>query len=157
MSDREMILAALRSSADELAREVQRLPEAGALWRPAEGEWSQHECLTHLWIADHFVFLPRLQRMAAEDRPHLPVVDEVALQKQEWSAGRPRADLLRDFLADRQAELELLEQHDWSRPGVHAALGPIDMGWVAQYALGHTWEHTSQMVRVRLRYLVREN
>jgi hypothetical protein len=148
----EPILAALRTSAADLTQEVQRLPADGALWRPAEGEWSQHECLTHLWIAEHYVFRPRLQRMATEDNPYMPVVDEVALQKEQWDPQRPRDELLNAFLADRQAELELLEQVDWSRPGVHETNGPMDIAWVAQYAMGHTWEHLSQMVRVRLRH-----
>lgn len=149
------ILAALRQSADDLAREVARLPAEAALWRPAEGEWSQHETLTHLWIAEHFIFLPRLQAMAARDNPPLPVVDEAALQRGEWDPGRPRDDLLASFLADRRAELALLPAHSWDRPGLHAALGQISMGWVAQYALGHTWEHLSQMLKVRLYYAAR--
>jgi hypothetical protein len=152
MLDRDAILIALRGSADDLAREVERLPAEAALWKPAPEEWSQHECLTHLWIADHYVFLPRLQKMRDEDNPFLPVIDEVALQKQEWDAGRSRDDLLAGFRADRQAELDLLAMADWDRPGTHGSLGPISIGWVAQYALGHTWEHMSQVVRVRLRH-----
>jgi hypothetical protein len=156
MIEQEMILAALRQSADELAQEVARLPADAALWRPGEKEWSQHETLTHLWIADHYVFLPRLQAMAAQDNPLLPVIDEVALQREQWNPERPRDDLLRGFLADRQAEMALLEAQPWERPGVHERLGPISIGWVAQYALGHTWEHLSQMLRVRLAYAVRK-
>lgn len=148
----ESILAALRTSASDLTHEIQRLPPEAALWRPSDSDWSQHECLTHLWIGEHYVFLPRLRAMAAEDNPFLPVVDEVALQKQQWNPDRSRDDLLAAFLADRQSELELLETVDWSRPGVHETNGPLDIAWVAQYALGHTWEHMSQIVRVRLRH-----
>jgi hypothetical protein len=155
MPDQDSILTALRQSADEVRREVERLPAEAALWRPGEGEWSQHETLTHLWIADHFIFLPRLQAMARQENPPLPVIDEVALQRAHWDAARPRDDLLAGFLADRRAELALLEAHPWDRPGVHGALGPISIGWVAQYAMGHTWEHLSQMLRVRLYYTVR--
>lgn len=152
MLENDHILASLRTAAADLTQEVQRLPAEDTLWRPAEGEWSQHECLTHLWIGEHYVFLPRLRAMAMEDNPFLPLVDEVTLQKQQWSAERSRDDLLAGFLADRQAELELLEQVDWTRTGVHETNGPLDIAWVAQYALGHTWEHMSQMLRVRLRH-----
>jgi hypothetical protein len=152
MIEHDHILSGLRTAAADLTQEVQRLPPEGALWRPAETEWSQHQCLTHLWIAEHYVFLPRLRAMATEDNPFMPVVDEVALQQQLWSPERTRDDLLAAYLADRQAELELLEKVDWSRTGVHESLGPMDIAWVAQYALGHTWEHMSQMLRVRLRY-----
>jgi hypothetical protein len=52
--------------------------------------------------------------------------------------------------------VRLLEAQPWERPGVHERLGPISVGWVAQYAMGHTWEHLSQMLRVRLNYAVRK-
>ena len=152
MIEQDHILSSLRTAAADLTQEVQRLPAEAALWKPADTDWSQHECLTHLWIAERFVFLPRMRAMATEDNPFLPVVDEVALQKSEYQAERTRDDLLAGFLADRQAELELLEQVDWSRPGVHETNGPLDIAWVAQYAMGHTWDHLSQMVRVRLRH-----
>jgi hypothetical protein len=154
MSDPK-ILQALHDSAQQLVDELARLPAEAALWRPGEKEWSQHETLTHIWIADHYIFWPRLQAMAERDNPPLPVMDEVALQQREWSPDRPRDDLLAGFLADRAAELDLLREHPWDRPGVHGALGPINMGWVAHYALNHTWEHLSQMMRVRLLYAVR--
>lgn len=152
MTDQQAILQALRASADDLQRELERLPEAAALWRPAEGEWSQHECLTHIQICERHIFLPRLRAIAEQDRPALPVIDERAIMQREWNPRRPRAELLADFLEARYEELNLLGLGDWSRMGVHAARGPISMGWVAQYALGHTWEHMSQMMRARLDY-----
>jgi hypothetical protein len=151
----ETLLQALADSAEQVALEVARLPAEAALWQPGEKDWSQHAALTHMWIADHFVFLPRLQAMIAQENPPLPLVDEVALQAREWDPARPRAALLEGFLADRAAEITLLRAHDWRRPGVHETLGPISVGWVAHYALGHTWEHLSQMLRVRLMYQVR--
>lgn len=153
--DEKRIIAALKNSAEELALEIARLPVEGTLWRPGEGEWSQHETLTHIYIADHYAFLPRLRAMATEVNPFLPVIDEVALQKSEWNPNQPREEILKAFMADRGAEIDLLKAHNWDRPGVHEKLGPITMGWVAQYALGHTWEHASQAVRARLNYLVR--
>lgn len=148
----QSILDALRFSADELARELDRLPAAATTWRPAEGEWSQHECLTHLQLCERHIFLPRLQAMATQTNPPLPLVDEVALQTEQWNPQHLRADLLADFAAARQAEIALLEQQAWARPGQHPVHGPISMGWVAGYALAHTFEHLSQLTRVRLYY-----
>ena len=152
MIDQSSTLTALRASDDELARELERLPVDQMVWRPAEGEWSQHECLTHIQIVERHIFLPRVQAMATQDNPPLPVIDERALMQAQWNPGRPRAGLLADFLAARQEEIALLEEHDWARPGVHATRGPISLGWIAHYALAHTWEHLSQMMRVRLSY-----
>jgi len=155
MIDKDAIVAGLQAATDDLAREVARLPAAGKLWKPGEKDWSQHEVLTHIWIGDHYVFLPRLRAMAEQDNPFLPLVDEGALQKSEFNADRPREELLAAFQAERAAELALLAAYDWDRPGTHATNGPISIGWVAQYALGHTWEHLSQMLRVRLAYALR--
>jgi len=155
MNHQQQILHGLDTGAAELAREIERLPEDAALWRPGEADWSQLEVLTHLWIGEHFVFLPRIRAMAQDDNPFLPLVDEDALLQSEWRADRPRADLLAAFMADREAELALLASSDWERPGVHETNGPISIGWVAQYAMGHTWEHLSQMLRVRLRHALR--
>jgi hypothetical protein len=156
MNSQSSTLASLRASADDLTRELERLPEAQTLWRTAEGEWSQHECLTHIQIVERHIFLPRVRAIATQENPPLPVIDERALMQAEWNPQRPRADLLADFLSARAEEIALLEAHDWARPGVHATRGPITLGWVAEYALGHTWEHMSQMMRVRLAYEVRK-
>ena len=152
MTDQQAVLNALRASADDLARELERLPAEAAMWRPAQGEWSQHECLTHLWIAERYIFLPRFRAMAEQDNPFLPLVDEVEIMKREWNPERPRADLLADFTAERRQEIALLEKSAWSRPGRHETRGPVSIGWTAHYTLGHTWEHLSQMMRVRLSY-----
>jgi hypothetical protein len=154
MTDQQSVVHALRASADDLARELDRLPAEAATWRPADGEWSQLECLKHLQVVERHIFLPRLRAMAAQDNPFLPVIDEKELM--EKSAATSRADLLADLLDARKEEIALLEKHDWSRPGVHQARGPISMGWTAHYALGHTWEHLSQMMRVRLNYETRK-
>lgn len=156
MMDTQFTLEALRASAEELAREVDRLPADSALWRAAENEWSQHECLTHLLICEHHIFLPRIRALTTQDNPHLPVVDEAAVMKAEWNPERSRSDLLAEFMVYRHEEHEILEQADWARMGVHAVRGPITLGWMAHYTLAHTYEHLSQMMRVRLYHAVRK-
>lgn len=156
MFDRHTTLRLLRRSAHDLAREIEAVPPEAALWRPAEGEWSVHETLTHLWIAERLIFLPRLQRVAAEDRPALALVDEAAHHKQLWRAETPLASLLADFVADRAQEVALLEQAaDWSRVGVHETRGPVSLAWLAEYTVAHTWEHLAQIMRARLAYHTR--
>ena len=147
-----LTLTALRASAAELTRELDRLPEDKTGWKFAEAEWSQLECLIHLQTTERHIFLPRITRMAQEANPFLPAVDETELLQAARKLNPTRADLLKDFLADRAAEIALLENADWSRAGTHAVRGPITLGWVADYALGHTYEHLSQMMRVRLNY-----
>ena len=153
MSDKDAILMALQASADEVTREVARLPEAATLWKPSEAEWCQLEVLTHLWIGEHYIFLPRIRSFTAPNQPPEPVGDGQALQKSEWDPTRPRDDLLASFLVDRQAELARLATADWE--GMHPLAGPITLGWVAQDTLWHTWAHLPQLIRLRLDYELR--
>jgi hypothetical protein len=153
MPDRETTLELLRRSSEDLARETAQMPDAGARWRPKEGEWSVHECLAHLRDIEQQVFLERIRRMVREDRPRLEVFDEVAYHRDHYNPDEPIERLLADFAAARAEIVSLLAgASDWTRGGAHATRGPITMEWQADYALGHTWEHMSQMLRVRLAY-----
>lgn len=152
MTDKDSIVAALQASADELAREVARLPEAATLWKPSETEWCQHEVLAHIWAGERYVYLLQMRAIAAVDQPTVAELDAEARQRPAWDPARPRGDLLAAYLADRQAELALLAVTDWMRSYPN---WPINLGWVAHGALGHTWEHLSQMLRVRLHYELR--
>lgn len=151
MPEKAPILYALRAAADDVAREVEFFPEALTHWRPGPHEWSQYDCLQHLALVERHVFLARAQAIAAQDEPFLPIVDEAALQKQAGDE-RPRATLVKDYLDARAALLTVLQNTDWARTGQHAARGSISLTWLAEYTLGHTWEHLSQMLRVRLNY-----
>ena len=155
MPDTSTTLRLLRHSAHDLVREVGLTPPDGYLWRPAEGEWSVHECLTHLRDIEREVFLLRIRRTAAEDRPALEVFDETQYHKDHWNTDEPLEEILADFVSAR-AEIvaALAGAVDWSRAGTHAVRGPVSLRWQADYALGHTWEHLSQMMRARLAYEV---
>lgn len=149
-------LRLLRRSAHDLAAEIAQTPAEAALWRPAEGDWSVHEALTHLRDAESQIFLPRLQRVCAEERPDLPLFDEAAYHQAHWDAAEPLDQILADFVTARSAEIALLEAAaDWGRAGVHQTRGPVTLAWLAEYALGHTWEHLAQIMRVRLSWETR--
>lgn len=152
MPDKATTLRLLRHSAHDLVREVGLTPAAGHLWRPADGEWSVHECLTHLRVVEREVFLLRIRRTATEDRPSFEIFDEVAYHKEHWNPGDSVGALLGDFVNARAEIVNVLSGADWSRIGVHATRGPVSLEWQADYALGHTWEHLSQIMRVRLNY-----
>ena len=152
----QFTFTALRASADELARELERMPEDKTTWKPAETEWSQLECLIHMQVVERHIFLPRLKRISSEDNPFLPSIDETELMQAALKLNPARAGLLKDFLADRAEEIALLEKADWTRSGTHELRGPITLGLVADYALAHTYEHLSQMMRVRLNYATKK-
>ena len=150
------ILRLLRSQAHQLAHEVNLVPADAVLWKPEPAEWSVHECLTHLRDAERHIFLARITRFVKENNPSLSSFDEAAHHKKHWNPGEPIQKILTDFVEDRAAEVGLLQSSDWSRTAVHAVRGPITLGWQADYVLGHTWEHLSQIMRVRLDYATKK-
>lgn len=156
MPDKLTTLRLLRRSMADLVREVQQMPDDAASWRPAEGEWSQHETLTHLRDVERLIFLDRIRRVATEEDPLLPLVDEATHHAEHWNPDEPVASVLGDLTHDRAEICEWLEKTDWSRRGVHETRGPVSLEWLADYTLGHTWEHMSQILRVRLAYQTRK-
>jgi DinB superfamily len=151
MSLRDTTLTQLRQSAADLEREVGRTPADAGLWRPKPGDWSAHECLTHLRDTEELIFLHRIRLTVAEDRPALALFDEEAYHKEHWNGEEPLGDMLAAYQAARAEIIQLLEAApDWSRIGVHATRGPVSLQWQADYTIAHTWDHLSQMARVRL-------
>jgi hypothetical protein len=149
-------LRLLRAQSHQLVHEINLMPPDAHLWKFADAEWSAHECLTHLRNVERHVFLWRMNKMATEENPSLPFFDEVAYQKEHWNPAETVAAMLADFVADRAAETALLEKADWARPGQHPMRGTITLNWLANYTLNHTWEHLSQIMRVRLNYETRK-
>ena len=150
------LLRLLRAQSHQLIHEVNLMPGDAALWKPEPTEWSVHECLTHLRNIERHVFLWRIDKIVKEDNPALPFFDEVAHQKEHWNPNESIQTMLADFVTDRAAEVALLEKADWSRPGQHPVRGPIALDWLANYVVNHTWEHLSQIMRVRLNYATRK-
>ncbi len=147
------LLRLLRAQTHHLTHEVGLLPVEARLWRAAETEWSLQECLAHLRDIEREVFLVRISKVDKEDQPVLKYFDELAYHKEHWDAAEPVEKLLTEFVAARAAEVTLLESADWSRTGQHEQRGRLDLEWLATYAVNHTWEHLSQIMRVRLNYL----
>jgi hypothetical protein len=142
-------LRLLRAQSHQLTHEVNAIPEDMANWKPAENEWSAWECMLHIAMAERHVFLLRIKRIVEEDNPQLAIFDEGEQMKQQATSKVTLQQLLADFVDARAQEVALLENADWSRTGQHPMRGSISAQWLAEYALGHTWEHLSQMMRVR--------
>ena len=141
-----VLLQALGNAPARLAAELAPLGEAGAGWRPAPGEWSAVETVTHLAAAEP-PFLARLEHIAAEDNPFLPYFGpEVAAP----DASRPLPEALADFRAGRErllAFLAGLPPAAWHRPAVHQTLGPTTLALQVQNILNHDREHLAQLQR----------
>jgi hypothetical protein len=150
------VLRLLRAQSHALTHEIGLTPADARLWKAAPEEWSVQECLAHIRNIERQVFRVRITRVVQEERPALPNFDENAYHREHYDAAEPVESLLAEFIADRAAEVALLESADWGRTGIHETRGPLTLDWLATYAVNHTWEHLSQIMRVRLNYQVRK-
>jgi DinB superfamily len=149
-------LGILRDQSQQLTHEVGLMPTEALLWRPAEGEWSVQECLAHIRNIEQKVFLVRIGKVVKETEPFIANFDEFAYHREHWTADEPVTTILPEFVAARAQLIGLLETADWARTGTHEERGPISLDWLAAYVTNHTWEHMSQLMRVRLNYFGRK-
>jgi hypothetical protein len=119
--------------------------------RPRPEEWSARENLAHL-ARHHAVFLERLRRLLAEDRPALGRYR--AEEDPEWPAWRdlPREEVLRRLRAlraDLVALVRSLSPANSARTGLHPTFGEMDVGAWLDFFLLHEAHHLyTALVRV---------
>jgi uncharacterized damage-inducible protein DinB len=111
--------------------------------RPADGKWSAHEHLAHLGRY-HEVFLERLDRILAEDRPRFGRYrSEDDPGAGQWFA-LPTTDVLdrmrvlRERLVERVAKLA---PEQLGRTGVHPAFGEMPLALWIEFFLVHEGHH----------------
>jgi uncharacterized damage-inducible protein DinB len=119
--------------------------------RPVPTEWSARENLAHL-ARHQVVFLGRLTRLLAEDRPHLGRYR--AEDDAEWPAWQalPVDEVLRRHRETRgrlQAWADGLRGDGAARVGVHPSFGPMSVAQWLEFFLLHEAHHL-YVVMVRL-------
>jgi hypothetical protein len=150
MSRRSVLIESLQSTPRDLARLLRPVDESAARWRPEPGEWCIADVVAHLGYCEE-PYLARLRRVVEQDNPFEPYLhpDESA-----HDLSRPLADLLATFVARRAemvAFLAGLDQREWGRPLVHAAIGPTRLRDQVQELVAHDNVHLNQVVALRER------
>jgi hypothetical protein len=120
-----------------------------AVGRPVpEGEWGPSEVVRHLIAVEESVWLARLTALAAGEKPTWPWVEPAP-----WE-GSPAAsldELLAKFAGLRGQTLAILNGFDdegWSRTGIHATWGEVDVATLMGKALDHDDEHIAGFAAV---------
>lgn len=142
------LVAALGVTPRRIAEVAGGLDAAALRSRPREGEWCVAEVMAHLLDLERALFLPRLRRIATEDRPAFEAFDVDA-----WA--RERDHRARDFAADLHAFtraraetiafLERLPRGAAERLGLSGHFGPVTLAQYATHAADHDLEHLGQM------------
>jgi hypothetical protein len=136
-ADRAEILARLSAIPDRLAS-----ASKSAVARPVPaGVWGPTDVVRHLIAVEESVWLARLATLSTGDKPTWPWVEPPPWQ---GSPGASLGDLLARFAALRGETAKILNGFDdegWSRTGIHATWGEVDVATLMQKALDHDDEH----------------
>jgi hypothetical protein len=150
MSRRSVLMEALAATPRDLARLLRPVDAATALARPTPDDWCVADVVAHLGYIEP-LYLARLRRIAEQDNPYEPSMHPDA---SAHDLTRPLSELLDEFVARRAEMLAFLaglNQHDWGRPLVHAAVGPTKLRDQVQALVTHDNDHLEQIVTLRER------
>lgn len=148
---RNYILIALDTAPWMLAHLLKDLTDAEADRRPDPARFTIREIVAHLadWEP---IWLERLRRTVAEDRPFLPGYDEGQFALDHGYAQSDIAEQLERFRRGRSelvAFLRTLELSDWDRVGMRDEIGPVSVEQFAALLLAHQGYHDRQILEWR--------
>ncbi|HYE95340.1 MAG TPA: DinB family protein [Rubricoccaceae bacterium] len=150
--DLDEALALLERTPAVLDAWLRGLPDA---WlTPTEGPdtWSPFDIVGHLLHGERTDWLPRLRRVL-DDGDTKPFEPFDRFAQFEESKGKTLPDLLDEFAAARAENLDTvralgLTAGDFTRPGLHPALGPVTLGHLLATWVVHDLGHIAQIARV---------
>ena len=148
MSKRAVLLDALASMPKDLAFMLRRMDETAVHYRPTLNQWSIADVLRHLAIIEP-LYLARLQKIVAEERPYLPYLHP---ETESSPTPSPLAELLtavRDARHHTLNYLHTLKPGDWQRTAVHETVGPTSLRFMVQRLVEHDTEHLNQMAQIQ--------
>lgn len=151
MTRRDVLIKALTSTPNDLRLLSTGIGPTAAVWRVAPDTWSALDIACHL-LAIERPYLQRLQRVIAEDSPHVPLLHP---DESRHDLRRELSGVLADFAAARRetvAFLQSLPPGHWQRVGIHERKGPMSLRFLVQDLVTHDIDHTSQLVETLQRY-----
>lgn len=144
----------LRTQAAEVQRLAAGLDESLLAARSVPGKWSMKELICHFRRMES-IFGDRVNRMLTEETTIVPYDnpdgDEVFLAL----TGRPTAEVLSEFLAEREAlckKLEGLTPAEWHRKAAHPQFQHFDVHFQVEYMAHHEAHHIYQLFQRRVPY-----
>jgi hypothetical protein len=131
---------------------MQGLSKEQMLVRPADGSWTIHENVIHLWDSD-VQGSDRMKRVASMDTPLLMNYDETAFVR-ALSYHAQSATLAADgYSINRQITAQFLRglaPEAFARSGVHSVSGIKTLTMLIQGYIGHVEHHAKVVSRKRV-------
>ncbi len=145
-----LILPVLESTPQRWIQLAEKLAPELFQRKPAQGEWSAHDCLRHLVDTERSVFPARVgYLLRGEDFPAFNPDEE---GKEPGGSIAP-VQLAGEFARLREGSLELLSKivdADLNRTARHQELGMVTLGEMLHEWAGHDLMHTVQGERAIL-------
>jgi hypothetical protein len=142
------LLTALDATPARIAEIARGLDPAALRSRPRAGEWCLTEVMAHLRDLEGALFLARLRRIAAEERPAFAAFDPQAWERERDHRARDFAADLEAFTrarAETLAFLQRLPPGAADRLGLSGHFGPVTLAQYATHVADHDLEHLGQM------------
>lgn len=146
------VAAAIEGGPQRVRERAEGLTAAQLRHRPRPGEWSMKEVMAHLLKVERDLFLPRLRRLAAEDRPIFERFDPEAWARERDHRQGDFMEEWRQFAAVRQETVGLLRSLPAAateRVGLSGFFGPVTLGQYATHVADHDIEHLAQLAECR--------
>ncbi len=142
----------LRSQAAEIDRLTKGLDEDALATRTLPDKWSMKELLCHFRRMET-IFTERFSRMLTEDTTIVPYDDPDGDPEFIALTRRPAADVLAEFLSERETlcrRLEGLTPAEWHRKARHPQFAHYDLHFGVEYMVHHEAHHIYQLFQRRV-------
>lgn len=142
----------LRTQAAEVQRLAAGLDESALATRSVPDKWSMKELICHFRRMET-IFADRFQRMLTEDTTILPYDNPDGDPEFIAMTKRPAADVLEEYLSDRESlcrKLEALTPTEWHRKAKHPQFTHYDLHFQVEYMAHHEAHHIYQLFQRRV-------
>jgi hypothetical protein len=146
------VTSRLRSATEDLAWLARGLTSGQAEYKPAPGEWSIHEHLSHLRDMEQEVYLPLLRWATVPD-----MLDPLDYNRREWRLQRysesvSTGSLVNDIMRMRDEELAIFRDMTdviWTRWRTDTRWGPLTCQWIAELMYRHVLDHQQGIMALK--------
>lgn len=142
----------LRAQAAEVARLAAGLDETTLATRTLPDKWSMKELICHFRRMET-IFGERFNRMLTEETIIVPYDNPDGDEVFQAMTARPAAEVLAEYLDEREAlcrRLEALTPSEWHRKARHPQFPHFDVHFQVEYMAHHEAHHIYQLFQRRV-------